>query len=52
MDAPVRAYLVAVATHLLVVKVSLSIWWVGERKKNVSGYPATQRTKREQRKDE
>ena len=52
IDAPVRTNLVAVAAHLLIVKMSLKIRWVGERKKYVAGYPANQRTRREQRNDE
>jgi len=52
MDAPVRAYLVAIAIRLLIVKMSLKIQWVGERKRYVAGYPENQRTRREQRNDE
>ena len=49
IDAPVVQHLVAIATHLLVVKMSLGIRCVGERKKCVSGYPADTRTRQEQR---
>jgi hypothetical protein len=52
IDAPVREYLVAIATHLLVVKMSLRIRWNRGKEEVWSGYPANQRTRQEQRNDE